>query len=118
MIGPSSGSLTSGRVLTCWTRLVSILVTIILILALILLSLLFLILVLLLVAVAPPLLGGRPALIGSLVLLLGVNLVVGGEAVVQVVVIALVGAGVCLLLPSFELQCAVPHAVAHIDQQT
>lgn len=70
-----------------------------------------LMLLLQLVAVLPLLLG-RPAPVGTLVLLLGV------KGVVELVVIAPVGAGVCLLLPGVQLQRAVPHAVTAVDQQT
>lgn len=75
------------------------------------------ILVLLLV-VAALLLQGGPALVGPLILFLGVEAVIGREAVVQVVVVALVGAGVGLLLAGVQLQRAVPHAVTGVDQQT
>lgn len=116
MIGPSSAP---ARRLAPWSRLVSILVTIILILALLRLSVLVVIPVLLLVVVVPPLLRGGPALVGCLVLFLGVKVVVGGEGVVvEVVVVALVGAGVRLLLPGVQLQRAVPHPVTTVDQQT
>ncbi len=123
MVGPSSGPAASAGILASWSRLVSILVTIILTLALMLLSILVVILVLLLVLVmvlkvASLLLRGRPALVGSLVLFLGVKVVVGGEGVVEVVVVALVGAGVGLLLPGVQLQGAVPHSVTTVDQQT
>lgn len=123
MIGPSSGPAVSARILAFWSRLVSIMVTIILILALMRLSILVVILVLLLVlvmllVVVSPLLRGRPALVGCLVPFLGVQVVVRGEGVVEVVVIALVGAGVCLLLAGVQLQRAVPHSVTTVDQQT
>lgn len=123
MIGPSSGPAASARVLAPWSRLVSTLVTGILIPALMLISIKVVIPVLLLVlvmllAVVSPLLRGGPALVGSLFLLLGVKAVVGGEGVVEVVVVALVGAGVGLLLPGVELQRAVPHSVTAVDQQT
>lgn len=118
MIGPSSGLAACACILASWSRLVSMLVTIILILALILF---FIILVLLLVlillqVVVPPLLRSRPALVGFLVLFLGVKVVVGGEGVVEVVVVALVGAGVGLLLPGVQLQRAVPHSITAVDQ--
>lgn len=74
-------------------------------------------LVLSLVAVAPLLWGG-PALVGSLVLFLTVEAVVGGEGVVEVVVVAPVGAGVRPPLLGAQLQRAVPHSVAGVDQQT
>ena len=123
MIGPSSGPAAPARVPASRSRLVSMLLIIILVLALMLLSLQVLVLILLLVldvllVVVPPLFRGRPALVGSLVLLLRVKVVVGGERVVEVVVVALVGAGVRLLLPGVQLQSAVPHAVTTVDQQT
>lgn len=89
VIGPSPGSF----ILATWSRLVSILVTIIFILILLPLSVLilvfFLVLVMLLVVMFP-LLRCRPSLIWPLLLLLGVKVIVRGEAVIQVVVIALV----------------------------
>lgn len=118
MVGVSPGPVASGWILACWSRLVAVLVTMVtvlvlgLVLALVLLSILVLVLVPLLVVVAPLLWGG-PALVRLLLLV-----VVGSEAVVQVVVVALVGAGVCLLLPGVQLQRAVPHSVATVDQQT
>lgn len=119
MIGPPLGPAPSARVLPSRSRLVPILVPTILILPLLLVLILALLLVLVvLLVVAPPLLRGGPALVGSLVLLLGVKVVaVGGEGVVQVVVEALVGAGVRLLLAGVELQRAVPHSITAVDQE-
>lgn len=118
MIGPSLGPAASARILASWSRLVSIVLSIILPLALMLLFLLPLILVLLLLVMASPLLRGGPALVGSLILLLGAKVIIGGEGVVEVVVVPLVRAGVCLLLAGVQLQRAVPHSVTTVDQQT
>lgn len=111
-VGPSSGPAASGRVLDSGSRLVPLLVPVILSLALIWLLLLALVLV-----AVPALLRGGPALVGPLALLLGVKVVVRGEGVIQVVVVATVGAGMGLLLAGIQLQGAVPNAIAAIDQQ-
>lgn len=118
MIGPSLGPAASARVLAPRSRLVSIVFSIILVLAPTLLFLLPLILVLLLLVMVPPLLRGGPALVGCLILLLGVKVIIGGEGVVELVVVPLVGAGVRLLLAGVQLQRAVPHSVTTVDQQT
>lgn len=91
----------------------------ILMLILVLLSILLLILVLVaLRVVVPPLLLGRPALVGFLLLFLGVTVVVRGEGFIQVVVVALVGVGGRLRRLGVQLQGAVPNAIATVDQQT
>lgn len=122
IIGPSLGPTACLHILASCSRLVSTLVPIIFILALLLLSaLLVLVLDLVLISllvVVSSLLGCRPPLIRSLVLLLGVKVVTGGDGVIQVVVIALIGTGMCLLLPSIQLQRAVPHSITNVDQQT
>lgn len=118
MIGPSLRPAASARSLASWSRLVSIVVFIMLTCTLTLLLLLPLIPVLLLLEVVSPLLWGRPALVGSLFLLLGVTVIIGGEGVVEVVVVPSVGAGVRLLLAGAQFQRAVPHSVTTVDQQT
>lgn len=102
MIGPPSGAAASR------SRLVTIMVFI----------LVLLLVPVMLLVVAALLLRGGPALVEPLVLLLRVEAVIGREGVVQVVVVALVGAGVGLLLAGVQLQRAVPHAVTGVDQQT
>lgn len=78
----------------------------------------FMLLLLLLVDVAP-LLRGRPALVGPLLFLLILLLLLRIEKrIIQLLLEALVGAGLSLLLEGLQLQCAVPYTVAAVDQKT
>lgn len=79
---------------------------------------LFLLVLVVLLVLVSPLFWCRPALVRCFSLVLRIKVVVRGEGVVQVIVIASVGAGVDLLLAGVQLQCAVPHSVTAVDQQT
>lgn len=99
-VGPSST--VSACIQAPWSKLVPIIVPAIIILALMLPSILVTVLVLLLVLVVllviiAPLLWGRPALVGFLILFLGIKAVIRREGVIEVVIVALIGAGMCLL---------------------
>lgn len=66
-----------------------------------------------------PLIGGRPALVGPLLLLPPMLLLLRvEECIIELLVEALVGTGLGLLLEGLQLQSAVPYAVAAVDQKT
>lgn len=102
-VGPSST--VSVCILAPWSKLIPTIVPVIIILAPMLPSILVSVLVLLLVLVVllmllviiAALFWGRPALVGFLILIPRIKAVIRREGAIEVVIVALIGAGMCLL---------------------